>query len=307
MRRTVFLLAALNCGFWLSAATNPIGMVLADGSFRADHAQVWGTTTLFNGTLIETGTALSRLHLSGGVDMRLGAESRATVYERRLVLDFGQLESTQNYEVQANSLRIVASGPDGLARIQVRSTRNVQVAAIRGAVRVSNAGGVLVANIEAGKTLNLEPQEAGAAAPTQATGCLVYKNGKPVIVDQTANITLELHGTGLEREAGNRVIINGYPESGAPAVAGASQVVKVAGLRQLAAGGCSAVARKIGASVGAAPAASTAAPAAAAASASGIGAGTVAVIGGVAAAAAVGGLGIVGDLPGQGNSTSVSR
>lgn len=312
MRRTAFLLTVLCCGYWLPAATNPIGMALSNGSFRVDHSRVWGTTTLFDGSMIETESSLSELHITGGGEMRLGAASKATIYQHKLVLDHGQLESAPNYEVQANSLHIVASGPDGLARVQVQNARNVMVAAVRGAVRVSNASGMLVANVEAGKTLNLEPQNAGAAAPTRVTGCLLSKGGKTVIAEQTANVILELRGTGLDKELGNRVEINGTPETSTSA-AGASQVIRVLNLHRLAAGGCSEVAKKIGAvipagSAGAAAASAAAAPAAAAGSAAGgVGAGTIAIIGGVAAAATVGSLGLAGALPGQGTSSSVSR
>jgi len=302
---------------WLPAATTPIGMALANGSFQVDNSRVWGNTTLFNGSIIQTESAISQLHLTGGVQMRLASDSRATVYQRKLVLDYGQLESTPNYEVQANSLHIVATGPDGLARVQVRNQRNVLVAAVRGSVRVTNSSGVLIANVEAGKTLNLEPQDAGSGAPTRASGCLLSKGGKWIVADQTANVILELRGAGLEKELGNRVEINGVAETAPSTVPGASQIVRVVGVRHVATGGCAHVAAKVGASAVAAgsvaAAASTVggaagtAAAAAGATAAGIGAGTVAVIGGVAAAAAVGGLGIAGSLPGQGSSSSTSR
>ena len=308
MRRTVFLILVLAFGCWLPAATNPIGMALTNGSFRVDHSRVWGTTTLFDGSIIETESTLSQLHLTGGVQMRLASESRATIYQHRVILDYGQLESAPDYEVQANSLHIVASGPNAEARVQVRSPRNVTVAAVRGAVRVTNSGGVLVANVEAGKTLNLEPQDTGNAAPTHVTGCLLSKGGKLIVAEQTANIVLELRGTGLDRELGNRVEIQGLAETAEPTVTGATQVVRVVDLRRVATGGCAEVAKKVGAVLIAASAAKGAAvPAAAAGSAGGIGAGTVAVIGGVAAAATVGSLGLAGSLPGQGSSSSVSR
>src|SRR5581483_7638989 len=107
MRRTVLLLLALGWSCWLSAATNPIGMAMADGSFQVDHSRVWGNSTLFDGSIVETQAALSQLHLTRGVDMRLGAESRATVYDRKLVLDYGQLETASPYDVQANSLHVM--------------------------------------------------------------------------------------------------------------------------------------------------------------------------------------------------------
>ena len=59
-----------------------------------------------------------------------------------------------------------------------------------------------------------------------------------------------------------------------------------------------AIAKKIGAST---PSAATAS------GSSSIGTGTIAVIGGVAAAAAVGSLAVVGALPGQSTSSTISR
>ncbi|MDR3701840.1 MAG: hypothetical protein P4L56_19480 [Candidatus Sulfopaludibacter sp.] len=239
--------------------------------------------------------------------MRLASDSRATVYQRKLILDYGQLESAPDYEVQANSLHIVATGPNGAARVQVRSPRTVTVAAVRGAVRVTNSGGVLVANVEAGKTMNLEPQDSGSAAPTHVTGCLLSKGGKLIVAEQTANVVLELRGTGLDQELGNRVEINGVAETATSTVAGATQVIRVVGLHRVATGGCAETAKKVGAGVVAASAAKGTIPAAPAGSSGGIGIGTVAVIGGVATAATVGSLGLAGSLPGQGSSSSVSR
>jgi hypothetical protein len=113
-----------------------------------------------------------------------------------------------------------------------------------------------------------------------------------------------LRGTGLDKEIGNRVEVNGIADTAN------SQIVKVVGIRHIATGGCAAMAKKIGAAAGTVATAGTIAAAgtaaAAAGTATGIGIGTVAVIGGVAAAAAVGSLGIAGALPGQDNS-SVSR
>jgi hypothetical protein len=311
MRRIAFLCIVLGTVCSLFGATNPIGMAFSGGAFRVNNSRVQGNSTLFDGTMIETESALSELHLKTGVQVELGAETRATVYQRKLVLEYGQLESVAAYDVEARSLHIVGVTPDALVRIQVRNQRNVQVAAVRGPVRVSNAAGVLVASIEAGKSMSFEPQNAPAGTATHASGCLLSKNGKLVVAEQTTNVILELRGTGLEKELGNRVEVNGTAVAGAPAVAGASQIVNVAGIRRIAAGGCMALARKIGAAI---PAAATAAGAAGSAGAAGgaaagagIGAGTVAVIGGVAAAAAVGSLAVVGALPGQSNSSTVSR
>jgi hypothetical protein len=292
-------------------------MAVANGSFQVDHARVWGNTTLFDGSMIETATAPSQLQLNDGAKMRLSSDTRATIYQRKVVLEagYGQLESAVDFEVEARSLHIFAATRQTVARIKLEGDRKVVVAALNGSVRVKNAAGLLVANVEAGRSLDLEPQAAGAAAPTRVSGCLVAKGGKVVLVEQTTNVLLELQGPDLEKEIGNHVEISGVALSEPVSIPGASQLIRVAGLKQVTKGGCSAVAKKAGASVAAAGAAAAgtaagtgAAAGAAGAAAGGIGASTIAVIGGVAAAATVGSLAAVGSLPGQGNSLpSASR
>jgi hypothetical protein len=311
VRATVILLAVGALSF-LPAWNNAIGSAITNGSFMVDHARVWGNTTLFDGSVIETASAPSQLQLIGGAQVRLAADTRATVYQKKLILEsgYGQVESAPGYEVEARTLRVSGSR-DAITRVKLEGDGKVIVAAVRGAVRVTNSTGVLVATIEAGKSLDLEPQAVGASAPTKVTGCLLEKAGKAIVVDQTTSVVLELLGTDLEKEIGNRVEITGVAETSPASVPGASQLIRVAGLKVVGKGGCSSVAKKIGATAGAGAVAGTAVGTAGAATvgaATGIGAGTIAVIGGVAAAATVGGLAAAGSLPGQSQSQpSASR
>ena len=319
--RVTGILLALGAVAVLSAAGGAIGMAVANGSFQVDHSAVYGNGTLFDGSVVETANASSRLQLTGGVRMLLARESRAKVYQHRLVLEqgLGEMESAGGFEVEARSLHIAAA-PGSVARVKVDNGRNVLVSAVRGAVRVTNAGGVLVASMETGKSMVFEPQ-AGAEAPTRASGCLLEKGGKFLLAERTTNIVLELQGTDLEKQLGNQVEISGKAVPAPPGTPAGSQVIKVAGIKLVSRGGCTAIAKKLGAVTVAAGATAAAGAGAAGAGASGaagagaagaagagIGIGTVAVIGGVAAAATVGGLAAVGDLPGQGGaSRSASR
>ena len=69
----------------LGATDTPIGMAVANGSFFVDHSRVWGNTTLFEGSVIETSTAASEVQVNGGVMMRLfrdrgcGCRARAII------------------------------------------------------------------------------------------------------------------------------------------------------------------------------------------------------------------------------------
>jgi hypothetical protein len=317
---------------YAAPANTPIGMAVTSGTLQVDHARVSGTATIFEGSTVDTSASPSVVRLDNGARFSMAAETHIRVYPNRMVMEAGsgQMESGNGYEVEARTLRISPGSSSAVARIRIAGERKVTVASVRGTIRVANFAGLVVANVEAGSSLDFEPQDAGAAAPTHVSGCLVVKDGKPVIVDRTTNVVLELQGDTLGTMVGNRVEITGVAEKTPSTVEGASQVVKVAGLKLVAKGGCTAIAKKVGASVAAgalaggaaagaagagaagagaaaagvgAATAAGAAGAAGAAAAAGVGLTTVAVVGGVAAAATVGGLAASGTLPGQGDST----
>jgi len=298
------LLALVLCGtVSLSLSSSPaIGLAVAEGSFQVDHARVWGNATLFDGNLIETSASSSRLKLENGVAVQLASDSRARVYQSRLILEkgTGQLESA-NYRIEADSLRVTPDSPGSVARVQVSGENRIVVAAYQGSVRVSNSQGVLVARLDTGRELAFEPQAEGSAAPTKVSGCLLRKDGQLVIVDATTNVVIQLQGAGLEDQLGSHVEITGSAVTQAPTVAGASQIVNVTDVKLVAKGGCASVAKKIGAVA--------VAGAAAGAVAGGLSTGAiVAIVAGVAAVGSTVGLAASGSLPGQGSSVpSTSR
>ena len=288
----------------LTAATSAIGLATANGSFQVNTTKVWGNTTLFDGSVIETANSPSQSKLNDGAQLRLATDSRATVHGSRLVLEkgSGQLESAAA-SIEARSPHIVPAAAGTLAQVQLSGSRQVLVAAVRGTVWVTNAGGLLVASLNAGSTLSFDPQ-AGAAGPTKISGCLLRKDGKLVVVDQTTNVTFEVQGAGLYKEVGNRVEISGAADAASPSVAGASQLINVQNVTRAARGGCASVAKAAGVpgGSGSGSAAGGAAPA------TGIGKGaTIAIIGGVAAAGTVGGLAVAGTFSGDEARPATSR
>ncbi|HLY16484.1 MAG TPA: hypothetical protein VKR61_04640 [Bryobacteraceae bacterium] len=297
----VLLCCALSSGF---AAAPAIGMAIADGSFQLDRSHVRGTATLFDGNLIETGPSASQLRLHNGVRLRLAADSRARVYESRLILEkgIGQLDSA-SYHIEAGGLQVALGKPGATARVQVTDPRRVVVAAPAGPVRVSNRDGVLIARLESGHEMTFEPQDA-VTTVTKVSGILALKDGQFIVVDRVTNVTMQLVGAGLENEVGNLVEITGTVDSAPPTVAGASQLIDVTKVTLLVKGAAVA-------GTGGAGAAGAGAAGAGAAAAAGTGLSTgalVAIIGGVAAAGTIGGLAAAHALPGQGsNQTSTSR
>ena len=203
------------------AAAPAVGIVTARGSFTIDDSSIAGNATLFEGNKIETGKTSSQLQLNNGARMQLAAESRGIVYRDRLVLESGS-GRFDNYGVEALSLRIRPDGGNSSAEVSVRNSSPaspgmVQVAALNGPVRVTAANGVLLANVQAGRTLAFTPQSAEPAVPTLVTGCLEGSGGKYQLTDEASLVRFEVMGAGMEKEVGHRVEIAGsvtpVPES----------------------------------------------------------------------------------------------
>jgi len=287
----LILSGMLSSGFGAGPA---IGLAVANGSFQLDHSRVWENATLFDGNVVETGVASSQLRLESGANLRLAADSRARVFGTHLVLEKGIGElSSVNYRIEADTLRVSADTAGSIARVEMSGPNRVVVAAREGAVRVTNGSGVLVAMLTEGREMAFEPQAGAADAPTHISGCVLRKDGKYIVVDQTTNVTMQLEGPAVAAELGNQVEVTGAAASTAPGVAGASQVIQVTSIKRVAKGGCASVAKKAGA----------------AAAAAGLSTGAiVAIVGGVAAVGATVGLAAADALPGQGQSrTPVSR
>src|SRR5260370_11714226 len=189
------------------AAAPALGTATARGSFTIDNASIAGNATLFEGNHIETGKASSQLQLNNGGRMQLAAESSGVVYRDRLVLEKGT--EGGNFQVEANSLRIRPASKTAGAQVSIRQSGTVQVAALRGPVRVTAANGVLLANLQEGKTIDFTPDSAGPAAPTTVTGCLERSSGKFLLTDEASLVRFEVLGASLDKEVGRRVQLDG--------------------------------------------------------------------------------------------------
>lgn len=274
------------------AAPSAIGVATAKGNFRIDQAPVSGNGTLFDGTLVETLRASGQLELNNGAKLQLGANSRGKVYQDRLVLEQGEGQfrpgQTNQFGFEAKTLRIIPADSNSIAHVSMVGSRRVHVAALRGSFRVTNANGITVAALAAGRALEFEPPQAGATAPARMSGCVVNQNGRFFLTDETTNVTVELRGANLAAQAGNKVEITGSQMPGvtpaAPAYNNAGQVVQVSALKT--------VSKKCSLPAGAVAAAGGAAAGAGAAAAGAAGAGTAAagvstaVVAGVVVAAA---------------------
>jgi hypothetical protein len=277
----------------LLAAPPVIGTVTAGGAFRLNGDTVIANGTLTEGAVIETGRASSSVQLAGGARLSLSAESRGKLYSDRIILEKGEtrLDNGVGFYLEALGLTIRPDRALSTARIGFLESNQVRVAALTGSVRVLNARGVLVANVEAGSALAFRPLPADAV--THITGTLSGQSGHFLLTDRLTHVTVEVTGQSLRAQLGQVVHVTGTLNAAATPVSGASEVIVATQVQTVAAG----AARGSTFAGGAA-----AAGAGGAASAGGHGAATIAALGGVAAVASLGGFAASEALLGQSQS-----
>ena len=180
-----------------------IGVVTASGHFNVEGSQVWGNATLFDGTTIETSSASSELALRNGVKVQLAAGSRARIWQNRLILEKGTAQLAAPVSFEAR------------VSDQARLIR----APFKGSVAMQAAQG-----------------------QTVHAGCMVYKDGRFLVQDQSTQEVIEVSGTDLAANVGNRVEVRGRTSSARPGVPPATSVMNVASVALVSQGGCLSVA-----------------------------------------------------------------
>jgi hypothetical protein len=245
MTKTQFLF--MLAGTMAFAGSPAIGIATASGHFTLENSVVWGNSTLFDGSTVETSQASSSLALRNGVKLELGAASKARVFEHHAILERGVGVMAGTYEIDAAGLKISSGG----ARLRVVMTDRVEVAAVSGTARVSTGAGLLLASIPAGRSMNFSMQ-AGATGAVTRTGCLVYKDGHFILQDENTQEVSELSGgeavmRDLRTNTGNRVEISGGTTAAKPAVSTATVSINVLLVSAKSSGGCLSVAAALNA------------------------------------------------------------
>jgi hypothetical protein len=271
---------ALMC---LAASPPVIGVAQSPATFSMNHATVPGSATLLEGSAIQTNTAPSDITLKSGERVRLAPNSAAVVYHDRITLQAGlaELALSSAYRIDARGLTIGAADAGARVTVSVAGQSAVAVSTRGGNAEVRNSAGLLVAWMHPGDQVRMEP---AAADSIQLTG-IVRKQGEVYLLeDQTTHVVVELRGAGMQALVGKVTQIDGVRKPGATPSGGASQVVAVnkATVVPPAGGSTNAAGNKPGVSTRT----------------------TVAVIGGVAAAATTGGLAFAGTFSGTGPSVS---
>jgi hypothetical protein len=271
----------------ITAAETPLGVVRARGDIRVDNATVTGNSTLFSGSVVETGDARSQISLSSGGRLVLTSGTKAALYSDRLVLQKGitDIAVPAAHRIEAGALRI-STAANSRVQVGIDSANEVSVSTVSGQAEVRNTLGVLVARVAQGEGVRLRADES-AGSTSRLNGALQRRNGRFFLTDETSRVTVELRGSGLDKVIGSRIEVLGQTMSGVTPAAGASHVVSVTSFNVV--GGA---------------AAGAGGTAAAAALKGGLSKGVIAVIGGVAVAGTVGTLYATDVIGGDEETTS---
>jgi hypothetical protein len=214
----------------MSAAAPGIGIAMSQGNIFIDSSATAGNATVFNGSTLETQSAGSQVRLNGGAQLRLASDSRGTLFNDHVDLQKGSA-SIKGYSANAKGLNIRADGKASAA-ISVRDQGDVRIAALTGNVHVFDAAGLNVANLAPGRTLDLRPQAAGAAAgPSSLTGCAVKSANGTLLTDEASSVTVQLRGGAAK--AGRHVQITGSMVPNGTPANGATQVINVTDVKDL--------------------------------------------------------------------------
>jgi hypothetical protein len=287
LKRTKFSLWFLLTSGTLALSASPpvIGMALSPGAFSINNASVPGSATVLDGSTIQTAAAFSDIRLTNSVRLTLGDRASATLYRQRAVLHSGtvELRSAPGYRIEAQALRIGASGPGARIDVGVQDGERVTVASLSGKAEVRTGKGTLIARLMPGEAREFDP-----APPSlvRLSGILTRLGAVYVLDDEVTHVRVQLRGNALGDMLEKRVRVTGIAGSGTPQ-AGASQLVDVTEIQPV-------ETATVGGPGGSAPK-----PAAVA---FGLSVRTIAIAGGIAGAGAIGGLAAAGAFSG-----SVSR
>ncbi len=223
-KKLICLVAA--SALWLTAGSGVIGVAVTNGQMQVDRAAVSGNSNLAEGSSVLTSAQATRIQLHNGNRATLAPNSAARVYADRLVLEKGMgMVGSSGYRVQAGGLEVAPAAWQARAQVLVKGG-TVQVAALEGPVKVLGAGGIVLARVNAGTAMEVQP-DAGAAGTSTVTGTLRQEGGRFLLRDQVTNLDVELRGSQLQSRLGQMVQATGRANASADRE---SQVIEVASL-----------------------------------------------------------------------------
>jgi hypothetical protein len=256
-------ISLFTCGCLISAAASPssIGIVVTSGRAHVDGTVVHGNSTLFQGSVVQSGNVTTDLMFSGGSNLLLQPGSAVTVYREYAVLQHGVAiqRRTHGYPLIVDGLKVSSVSPQGAVVVGLKDGSHLEVAAQGEPVEVRTAAGKLVARLEPGKALSFAiqvsqqnpssaPSEqnpssppAGQASPPATVQLTLHgmlhkdhagRYGHYLLTDLATNVVYELQGPDLEDFVGASVEATGSIFDTPPA-GGASKVMSVSDIHQM--------------------------------------------------------------------------
>ena len=133
------------------AASPAIGVASAVGTFMVNSSEVEGNANLFDGSLIRTDKASSKVYLMSGAALVLGVGSAGTIYRDHFTLNQGatKVDNLTGYSIHADRYDIRQGKPSSQAIVRLNQGA-VEIAALAGSLNVFDDHGALLTRIGAG-------------------------------------------------------------------------------------------------------------------------------------------------------------
>jgi hypothetical protein len=210
-------ISLFTCGCLVSAAASPssIGFVVTNGQAQIDGIAVHGNSTLFQGSVVQTGDVTTDLMFSGGSNLLLQPGSAVKVYREYAVLQHGMAiqRRAHGYTLVADGLKVSSLSPQGAVVVARKDRSHLEVAAQGGPAEVRTAAGELVARLESGKALSFaiqDPAQNPTPAPSQQNPSPTppEQNSSPALTGQSSPpppppaVQITLHGILRKDHAG---------------------------------------------------------------------------------------------------------
>ncbi len=211
MLRKLEVVLVLMCTFSYAAAEKiSIGTAGARGDMQVDSHMVKGNATLFDGSVVETGSATADLRLDKGVEITMAVDSRGTLHHDRIVLQQGESElaGSSSFQIEANGLRVSPNAPNSRGVVSLKPGNTVEVAALNGSFGVVNEHGVLLASVRPGSRMSFVVQS--GANPTSFTGIgtVSFEDGHYFFTSES-DAKYELTCKNYKKYVGTKVQITG--------------------------------------------------------------------------------------------------
>jgi hypothetical protein len=216
MFKKLQVIAILLCFLsYAEAGTDSIGTASVRGDMRVDNHSVKGNATLFDGSVVETSQAAADLRLNKGVEIRMSAASRGTLYSDHIVLQQGQSELTSlvPYQLQAIGLHVVPGSPRSRGVVSVKSGNTIEVASLEGSFGISNDRGIMVANLLPGQSLSFAMQAGANPEEFQGVGLVTFDNGTYYLTTDS-NVKYVLTCKDAHAYVGDKVFVTGTLQGG---------------------------------------------------------------------------------------------